>query len=209
MKFVTATWIQWQTHPVIFSHSWKGAGVHNISLRWEWGANDLLRKCFQETWESERRDQIQKGRCEVRETPASVGSFKVLWNTIVPEYLSQLKTRELGFHQFSRSVMSDSLQPHGLQQARLPCPSSSPGVCSKSCPLSWWWHPTISSPVAPSPPTFNLSQHQGLFQGVSSSHQVAKVLEFQLQHHILGLAYYCTNQVWLRTAHLWWWGYCG
>ena len=164
MKFVTATWIQWQTHPVIFSHSWKGAGVHNISLRWEWGANDLLRKCFQETWESERRDQIQKGRCEVRETPASVGSFKVLWNTIVPEYLSQLKTRELGFHQFSRSVMSDSLQPHGLQQARLPCPSSSPGVCSKSCPLSWWWHPTISSPVAPSPPTFNLSQHQGLFK---------------------------------------------
>ena len=39
-------------------------------------------------------------------------------------------------------------------------------------------HPLLS----PSPPTFNLSQHQGLFQGVSSSHQVAKVLEFQLQH---------------------------
>ena len=41
--------------------------------------------------------------------------------------------------------MSDSLQPHGLQHARLPCPSLSPRVCSNSCPLSWWGHPTISS----------------------------------------------------------------
>ena len=46
--------------------------------------------------------------------------------------------------------MSDSLQPHGLQHARLPCPSPSPGVCSNSCPLSWWCHPTISSSVIPS-----------------------------------------------------------
>ena len=37
---------------------------------------------------------------------------------------------------FSRSVLSDSLRPHGLQHARLPCPSLSPGVCSDSCPLS-------------------------------------------------------------------------
>ena len=43
-------------------------------------------------------------------------------------------------------------------------------------------HPTISSSVIPSPPAFNLSQHEGLFQWVSSSHQVAKVLELQLQH---------------------------
>ena len=49
---------------------------------------------------------------------------------------------------FSCSVMSDTLQPHGLQHARLPCSSSSPGVCSNSCPLSWWCHPTISSFVA-------------------------------------------------------------
>ena len=49
---------------------------------------------------------------------------------------------------FSHSVMSDSLQPHGLQHARLPCPSLSPGVCSNSCPLNWWCHPTISSSVA-------------------------------------------------------------
>ena len=45
--------------------------------------------------------------------------------------------------------MSDSLWPHGLQHARLPCPSLSPGVCSNSCSLSWWCHPTISSSVIP------------------------------------------------------------
>ena len=46
---------------------------------------------------------------------------------------------------FSRLVVSDSLRPHGLQHARLPCPSPSPGACSNSCPLSWWCYPTISS----------------------------------------------------------------
>ena len=50
---------------------------------------------------------------------------------------------------YSFAVMSDSLWPHGLQPTRLPCLSLSPGVCSNSCPLSWWCHPTISSSVAP------------------------------------------------------------
>ena len=79
--------------------------------------------------------------------------------------------------------MSDSLQSHG--HTRLPCPSLSPRVCLNSCPLNWWCHPTILpshllSP--PSPPAFNLSRHQGLFQWISSSYQIAKVLELQLQH---------------------------
>ena len=51
--------------------------------------------------------------------------------------------------QFSRSVMSDSLRPHGLSHARPPCPSPTPGVHSDSCPLSQWCHPTISSSVVP------------------------------------------------------------
>ena len=51
--------------------------------------------------------------------------------------------------QFSRSVMSDSLQLDGLQYARLPCPSPTPRACSNSCPLIWWCHPTISSSVVP------------------------------------------------------------
>ena len=53
------------------------------------------------------------------------------------------------FSQFSCSVMSDSLQPHGLQHARPPCSSPTPEVCSNSCPSSWWCHPTISSFIFP------------------------------------------------------------
>ena len=46
---------------------------------------------------------------------------------------------------FNCWVMSNCLWPHGLKHARLPCPSPSPWVCSNSCPLSWWCHPTITS----------------------------------------------------------------
>ena len=86
-------------------------------------------------------------------------------------------------YQFSSVTQSCPTLCHpGLQHARLPHPSPTPRAYSNSCPLSWWCHPTISSSVSPSLPIFNLSQHQGLFEGVTSSHQVAKVLEFQLQH---------------------------
>ena len=51
--------------------------------------------------------------------------------------------------QFSSSVVFDSLRPHGLQHARPPWPSPTPGVYSNSCPLSWWCHPTTSSSVVP------------------------------------------------------------
>ena len=51
--------------------------------------------------------------------------------------------------QFSLSVMSNSLRPHGLQHTRPPCPSPTPGVYPNSCPLSRWCHPTISSSVVP------------------------------------------------------------
>ena len=63
-------------------------------------------------------------------------------------------------HQFSRSVVSDSLQPHGLQHARPPCPAPTPGVYPNSCPLSRWCHPTISSSAVPfssSPQSFPAS----------------------------------------------------
>ena len=56
---------------------------------------------------------------------------------------------------------------------RLPHPSPPPGVCSNSCPLSWWCHRTISSSAAVYSFCLSLSQHQGLFQWVSSSYQVA------------------------------------
>ena len=51
--------------------------------------------------------------------------------------------------QFGLSVMPKSLQPHGLQHARLPCPSTTPEAYSDSCPLSRWCHPTISFSVIP------------------------------------------------------------
>ena len=68
------------------------------------------------------------------------------------------------------------------QHARPPCPSPSLGVHSNSRPLSWWCHPAISSSVVPFSSCPQSSQHQSLFQWVNSSHEVAKVLEFQLQH---------------------------
>ena len=51
--------------------------------------------------------------------------------------------------QFSSSVVFDSLRPHGLQHTRPPCPSPTPRIYSNSCPLSQWYHPTISSSVFP------------------------------------------------------------
>ena len=50
---------------------------------------------------------------------------------------------------FSCSVVSDSLQPHEQQHARRPCLSPTPETYPNSCPLTLWWHPTISSPVVP------------------------------------------------------------
>ena len=68
-----------------------------------------------------------------------------LWNSA--------RSENTGTHkilvQFSHSVVSDPLWPHGLQHARPPCPSPIPGACSSSCPSSCWCHPTISSSVIP------------------------------------------------------------
>ena len=84
--------------------------------------------------------------------------------------------------QFSHTVMSNSLPPHGLQHARLPCPSPTSRAYSNSRPLRRWAIQPSHPLGSPSPPTFNLSQHQGLFKWVGSLHQVTRVLEFQLQH---------------------------
>ena len=79
---------------------------------------------------------------------------------------------------FSHSFVSNSLRSRELQHARPPCPSPRPGVYSNLCPLSHWCHPTISSSVIPSPLALSLAQHQGVFQWVGSSHQVAKYWSF-------------------------------
>ena len=88
---------------------------------------------------------------------------------------------------FSYSVMSNSLWPHGLQHSSLPCPSLFPGVCSNSCPLSRWCHPTLSSSAAPfsscpqsfpAPRSFPMSQRftsDGQSIGASVSESVLPV----------------------------------
>ena len=76
---------------------------------------------------------------------------------------------------------SNPLRYCGLQHARLPCPSRSPQVCPSSCLLNHWCHPTISFSVTLFS-AFSLYQHQGLSQWDGCLHQVAKVLELQLQH---------------------------
>ena len=93
---------------------------------------------------------------------------------------SDLEYIQFSSVQFSHSVVSDSLRPHELQHARPPCPSPTPGQTHVH-----WVGDAIQpshSLSSPSPPALNLSQHQGLCKWASSSHQVAKVLEFQLQH---------------------------
>ena len=80
--------------------------------------------------------------------------------------------------QFSLSVVSNSVQPHDLQHARVPCPSPASRVCSSSCPLSWWCHSTISSSVAPFcsyPQSFPAS---GFFQWVGSHMKCPKYWHF-------------------------------
>ena len=72
-----------------------------------------------------------------------------------------------------------TLQPRGLQHARIPCLSLSPGVCPNSCPLSWWCHPTISSSVTPSSPcpqSFPASDSFPISQLFSSGGQSTGVL---------------------------------
>ena len=84
-------------------------------------------------------------------------------------------------------VVVQSLSPdwlfttHELLHTRFPCPSLSPRVGSNTCPLSQWCHPTISSSAIPFSSCFQSFPAQGLFQ-VSSSHQVTKVSELQVQH---------------------------
>ena len=81
--------------------------------------------------------------------------------------------------QFSCSVVSDSLWPHGLQHARPPSPSTTPGVYSNSCPLSWWCHPTISSSVVPffnHPQSFPASGSSQMSQFFASGGESIEVL---------------------------------
>ena len=85
--------------------------------------------------------------------------------------------------QFNHSVVSDSLQTHGLQHARPRCPSPTPGVHPNSCPLSQWCHPTISSSVLPFSSRLQSFPASGSFQMSQFFASGGQNIEFQLQHH--------------------------
>ena len=119
--------------------------------------------------------------------------MKTFWTLITSSWISHITSCLLYWFslvQFNCSVVSDSLWPHGLQHARPPCPSPTPGVYSNSCPLSWWCHPTISSSVVPfssclqsfpasgSFPVSHLFASGGQSVGVSAS---ASVLSMNIQ----------------------------
>ena len=123
-------------------------------------------------------------------------NLKDSWATIHASYFKPLSLgegvvteQELTSTSYFSPIQSISrvqlFAPYGLQHTRLPCLSQSPCLHKFAQTHVHWVGDAIqpSHPLSsPSPPTFNLSQHEGLFQWVSSLHQVAKVLEFQLQH---------------------------
>ena len=107
--------------------------------------------------------------------PLAQGHSLLQSTNLLIHYCNRVITLDAGLLLlFNHSVMSNSLQPQGLQYTRLSYSSLPPGVCSNSCPLSQWCHPTISSSVIP----FSCLQSfptSGSFKWVSSLHQVAKL----------------------------------
>ena len=103
------------------------------------------------------RKQYHKGKMKMfmlkKNNTRKVNEHVSHWEKIFTKHISDKRLISRNFKsctvQFSRYVVSNSLQPHGLQHIRPPCPSPTPGVHPNSCPLSWWCQPTISSSVVP------------------------------------------------------------
>ena len=128
----------------------------------QWLARVEGKMFFSLSWLSESPEELMN----------IIHRFPCLWIRIFREYSNEcLKANPIISQHwcqiellFCHYIVSDFLWPHGLQHARLPCPSLFPGVCLNSCPLSQWCHPTISSSVSSaSSLASNLSQHQNLF----------------------------------------------
>ena len=148
--------------------AWITTNCGKFLKRWKYQAT--LPAC----WEIRAQVKKQQWEPDVKQWAGSkLGKEYVEAGYCHPTYSTSLQSSV----QFSRSVVSNSLQPCGLQHTRPPCPSATPRVYSNSR----WCHPISHSLLSPSPPAFSLSHHQSLFQGVSSSHQLAKVLDFQHQ----------------------------
>ena len=126
------------------------------------GKEKLLWKLFTTVWKGKRREGTsEKGNSHSIDINTGLAQISCsllsprlpapwpLCSSFISTIIITILFFTLSSVQFSCSVLSDSLQPHGLQHARLPCPSSTPRACSNSCTSSWWCHPTISSSVIP------------------------------------------------------------
>ena len=153
-------------------------GLENPLLTWL--THIAIRRSPHVSWRC--LSSLNSGGSSVLQSVSSMGAGKEgsVRSFSFRSHIQLLLLRSFSSVQFSYSVVSDSLWPHESQHTRPPCPSPTPGDHSDSRPSSRWCRPAISSSSSPSPPAPNPSQHQGLFQWVNSSHEVAKVLEFQL-----------------------------
>ena len=152
-----ADWSEYEKSHLVFTV--KATGSHGLALSshnplggWESGSVCLLspaggyQNLRPQIWPSEYC-------CPVVRTPAlpwlqAPRANPLTFRALIPQLIGgNLKAYLVGLLFFSRSVMSSSLRPHGLQHARLPWPSPSPRACPDACPLSQWCHPTISSSV--------------------------------------------------------------
>ena len=114
------------------------------------------------TWRALKRENNAYSRCHSLRTCGVDVKKEGCW-PLIPE-VPVKGMSSVSPVQFSCSAVSDSLRPHGLQHARPPCPSPTPGVYSNSCPLSQWCHPTISSSVVPFSSRLQSFRTSGSFQ---------------------------------------------
>ena len=144
--------------------------------KWEWyfrgpcGGVSLWLVLASESW------------AEVMCVTSGLNIARLVWDLPEDAFTAGMVVGKTWSVQFSCSVMSNSLQPHRLQQARLSCPSPTPKSCSNSCPSSQCCHPTISSSVVRFSSCLPSFPASGSFTMVSSLHQVAKVWELLLHH---------------------------
>ena len=183
------------SHVRLSATPWTAAHQAPLSMRisqtriLEWVAVSSSRGSFHprdQTWVSHIGRQVLYQLSHLRSQGHRMASVKI----DQPQMSAMLRrgspalelARMLFFLQFSCSVVSNSLQPHGLQNARLPCPLPTPRACSNSCASSQWCHPTISSSVIPFSSRLQSFPASESFKWVSSWYQMATILEFQLQH---------------------------
>ena len=105
-----------------------------------------------------------------------------LWRNLYADQEAKVRTEHGTTVQFSHSVVSDSLRPHGLQHNRLPWPSPTSEAYTNSCPSSQWCHPTISSSVIPFSSCLQSFPASGAFPMSQLFTSHGQLLEFQLQH---------------------------